>query len=71
MNPYVELANAIVVSAVKDYRKALKRLRMYPRDDHALRIKKECERFFQSRWFAVLTSVDGEVLMERLKAEVA
>lgn len=71
MNPYVELANAIVVSAVKDYRKALKRLRMYPRDDNALRTKKECEQFFLSRWFAVLTSVDGEVLMERLKSEVA
>ena len=71
MNPYTELANAIVVSAVKDYRRALKRLRMYPRDDNALRTKKECERFFLSRWFAVLTSVDGEMLMERLKAEVA
>ena len=50
MNPYAELANAIVLSAVKDYRRALKRLCMYPRDDSALRTKIECERFFQSRW---------------------
>ena len=71
MNPYVELANAIILSAVKDYRRALKRLRMYPWDDNALRTKKECERFFRSRWFAVLTDVDGEVLMEKLQAEVA
>lgn len=71
MNPYAELANAIVLSAVKDYRRALKRLCMYPRDDSALRTKIECERFFQSRWFAVLTDVDGEVLMEKLQAEVA
>lgn len=71
MNPYAELANAIVLCAVKDYRKALKRLRKFPRDDSARRTKAECERFFLSGWFATLTSLDGEVLMEKLKAEVA
>ena len=36
MNPYAELANAIVLCAVKDYRKALRRLRMFPHDDSAV-----------------------------------
>ena len=71
MNPYEELANAIVLSAVKDYRKALKRLKLYPWDSHARSMKKSCERFFRSGWFATLTSVDGEVLLEKLQAEVA
>ena len=71
MNPYAELANAIVLSAVKDYRKSLKRLKKFPWDDTARRMKKECERFFLSGWFATLTSVDGDVLIEKLKAEVA
>jgi predicted metal-dependent hydrolase len=71
MNPYEELANAIVLSAAKDYRKALKRLQRFPRDSNARQVKKECERFFRSGWFATLTSLDGTVLMEKLKAEVA
>ena len=71
MNPYAELANAIVLSAVKDYRKALKRLKKFPWDESSRIMKKECERFFRSGWFAVLTSIDGEVLIEKLKAEVA
>ena len=71
MNPYAELANAIVLSAVKDYRKALKRLKKFPWDEPSRIMKKECERFFRSGWFAVLTSIDGEVLIEKLTAEVA
>ena len=32
MNPFEELANAIVIQASKDYMKALKKLKKYPRD---------------------------------------
>lgn len=32
--------------------------------------KDEIERFFRSRWFSVLTSVDGEMLIRSLQMEV-
>lgn len=71
MNPYEELANAIVLCAVKDYRKARKQLKKYPRDAYLRQLVKECEEFFLSGWFQTLTSVDGSVLLERLQKEVA
>ena len=39
MNPYKELANAIIVQAVKDYRDAVERLRYTPDDKSALHDK--------------------------------
>ena len=47
MNPYEELANAIVLQAVKDYRLT---------DDEAELA--EIERFFRSGWFGVLSKVN-------------
>lgn len=69
-DPYENLANAIIVQATEDYRRALKALKRRCRDKDALAVKEECERFFQSGWFSVLTSVDGEWLMRKLKDEV-
>ena len=58
MNPYENLANAIVLQAVKDYRLT---------DDEAELA--EIERFFRSDWFGVLTDVDPEYLIKRLRKE--
>ena len=58
MNPYENLANAIVLQAVKDYRLT---------DDEAELV--EIERFFRSDWFGVLTDVDPEYLIRRLRKE--
>ena len=71
MNPFEELANAVVIQAAKDYTKALKTLRKYPRDKDAGSVKNDCERFFRSSWYKTLTSVDGEFLMRTLQKEVA
>jgi len=71
MNPYAELANAIVLCAVKDYRKARNRLKRSYFDTHARMVMKECEEFFLSGWFQTLTSVDGKVLLEKLQEEDA
>lgn len=65
---YKELANAIILMAVKDYRKALKRLKRYPDSDKALRTKRECERFFRSEYFEILTNLNGRELEQKLKA---
>lgn len=61
MNGYKELANAIILQAAKDYRKALK----YDERGH----KREIEKFFRSGWFSILTNVSGEMLIQKLRAE--
>ena len=70
MDPYENLANAIVIQAAKDYRLALKRLRHHPYDRDAAITKSECESFFHSGWFGALTSIDPEILIHRLQSEV-
>lgn len=67
---YENLANAIILQAVKDYRVALKCLKVNPRNKTALADKEEIERFFRSEWFSVLTSVDGKMLIRSLQMEV-
>lgn len=60
MDPYEKLANAIIIQAVKDYRKAL-------REGKSGRIY---EQFFHSEWFGILTSLDGETLIERIRRKM-
>ena len=69
-DPYENLANSIVLLAVKDYRDALKKLKKWPRNESVKIIKDEVERFFRSAWYRELTSVDGEYLISKLQAEV-
>lgn len=70
IDPYENLANSIVLLAVKDYRDALKKLKKWPRNEAAQIMKAEVERFFRSAWYRELTSVDGEYLISKLQAEV-
>lgn len=46
MNPYKELANAIIVQAVKDYRTALNQLSLNPNDKVAQSEKRVLNAFF-------------------------
>ena len=69
MSPYESLANAIVLQAVKDYRAALKRLARHPDDESAKSEADNIEKFFRSGWYVELTSVDGEMLIEKLRTE--
>ena len=71
MNGYEELANAIIVQAVKDYREALRLLGMNPNDKSAKRVQRNIERFFRSEWFSILTDLNGELLLKKLKEEVS
>ena len=70
MDSYERLANAIVLQAAKDYCTALKRVARHPKDRDGLATKNECERFFRSGWFGVLTGIDPEMLMRKLQMEV-
>ena len=58
MTPFEELANAIVFQAVKDYR-------LHDDEQELTSI----ERFFRSGWFSVLTNVDPEMLIAKLRKE--
>ena len=63
----VNLGNAIIMQAVKDYRHALGSA---GRGNRGARAEvRECEEFFRSGWFGKLTKIDPEYLIKRLKEE--
>ena len=57
-----ELANGIVLQAVKDYRASRRRARKRKTAREARMRIREVEKFFHSRWFCQLTVIDGEKL---------
>ena len=71
MTGYQALANGIIEQAVKDYRAALKTLRRHPDSKAAMATAMEVERFFHSSWFAVLTDIDPDYLIERLRKAIS
>jgi len=68
-DPYENLANAIILQAVKDYRAARKKLKKRKKNEDAKLMAEGCESFFRSDWFATLTSIDGEMLLNKLQEE--
>lgn len=69
IDPYEELANAIILQAVKEYKKILKTMKICVIDSSLRYRKCEIEKFFCSRWFKELTDADGEFIITRLKEE--
>ena len=61
LNGYRGLADAIILQAVDDYRKAL-------RGKNKER-KCEIESFFRSKWFTVLSEANPETIIYKLKRE--
>ncbi|MBQ2921856.1 MAG: hypothetical protein IJE60_01995 [Tyzzerella sp.] len=55
---YEDLANAIIIQAVKDIRQGNK-------------YEKDARRFLESDWFEVLSKVDGRTILKRLDEEIA
>lgn len=70
MKGYEELANAIVYRAFRDYQKALIDLHFRPSDIWAERNRRDCVRFFHSEYFAQLSNLDGDYLMELAEKQV-
>ena len=68
-DPYENLAQAVILQAVKDYRTVRKKLKYHPKNKEAKLMIEDCERFFRSDWFGVLTSVDGQMLLRKLQEE--
>lgn len=65
---YYDLANAIVGRAASDYSGALSRLQHRPHDRRARATVNDCERFFGSKWFGILSSADADQLTRDLRA---
>ena len=70
VNPYEELAQAIILQAVKDYRQTNKRMVIKPDDPKIQNRRAELEKFFLSSWFALLTDLNGKQLLQKLQAEM-
>ena len=68
-DPFEELANAIILQAATDYRNARKMLKIRSKDGKAMYTTKEVIAFFRSDYFKVLTSIDPELLISKLRKE--
>ena len=66
-DPYERLANAIILQAASDYRRDLKKSKKNPQNRDVSRDVLQIEEFFRSPWYQVLTTVDGEFLIEKLR----
>jgi hypothetical protein len=67
---YEDLANAIIIQAVKDYRKTLSNLKKSPRCIEMIIRRNNLIRFFHSQWFNGLTKLDPETIIKKLDGEV-
>jgi len=63
-----DFADAIVLSAVDDWRRSKMQMHVPSlASKYAAGRIAECERFFQSKWFEILTGIDGKVFLRRIK----
>ena len=58
---YDALANAIIIQACKDYRRAIESFNIYE--------MRQIRHFFHSQWFKMLSEVDGDYIIERIERE--
>ena len=78
MEPYSELANAIILRAIDDYRRALERLNYLLKTPQfngrrIVEIKREIdkvEEFFRSEWYDEMTDISGEDVIRKIRKEV-
>lgn len=72
-NPWQALANAIILNAVDDYQHP-ERISTDPSYRYSDRCKAyvrgEVEKFIKSDWFLLLTDIDPDVFIEKLKRSV-
>lgn len=66
-NNYKQLMAAIVVRAVKDYRKILRKTKLTDKDKAK---KLELEQFFKSDWGEMLSGLDGDFCIKRIEESV-
>ena len=68
---YQSLANAIILQAIKDFRMCLKIVKKNGRKkEQALKEMQDIVEFIKSPWFKILTNLEPEILLKKLKEEV-
>lgn len=67
---YYLLVRAVVNRAVLDYRMYTQVAGKDPDNLDAMRILNDVRRFFKSRWFCVLTGLDGDFFLDALDVEM-
>lgn len=67
---YKNLANAIILQAVKDFKPAYRRLKKHPNDRLAQDTVREITKFFCSDYFCALSDLDGPALLNRIMREM-
>ena len=67
---YENLANAIIQSAVGDYKRALIRQRRHPECKTTSENVERLERFFYSGWYEMLTNLDPSYLIRKMKVTI-
>ena len=66
---FEDLANAIIIQAVKDYRRYLNMVSRNPNNEKAYMEIRRIERFFRSPWFSVLSEINGKKLITQIKED--
>ena len=67
---YANLANAIILQAVKDFKPAYRSLIRNPNNRQAQDKVREITKFFSSQYFELLTDLDGPALLHRIMREM-
>lgn len=67
---YERLVVGIVERAVLDYKMAIRCLKSDPKDTQAQFTKQDCELFFLSPWFSLLTNLDGKLFFKKVQREI-
>ena len=65
-----DLAHAVVVQAVKDFKTAYKALRKHPDRKEPMKEVREITKFFASEYFESLFDLDGPALLRKVKEEL-
>ena len=66
----LNLAEAIVVQAARDYCIVLNQLKFNKDDESAECEKDKIERFFHSSWYNLLTNVNADYILKRIQQNV-
>lgn len=67
---YYELAKAIILQAVKDFKPAYLRLKRCPDDKAATARVKEITEFFCGEYFCLLSDADGPRLLKQIMKKI-
>ena len=70
MKPYENLANAIIMQSVDEYRNCLKALKKDPSNISYLNFKRRTEEFYHSEHFNNITNVNPNYLIKHIKEQI-